>query len=128
MEHVDLRASRFDAGVLALALVVGFTYRVEWVIPIAAIVTALGAAGGPNFAPLVGLYWTFVPVRADGPPVTEWRFGVMLEGAALALATTIVFTGLEPIGWLFALVVAGAMALEAATGLSAGRRLYRSRT
>lgn len=121
---IDVRGTRFDDGVIALALLAGFAFRFAWVIPIAALLTAIGAAFGPGGAPLVRGFSQLVAGQLREATTfvepAEWRFGVMLEAAVLALATLLVFLGLTAVAWLFGLAVAAAAALNAATGISVG--------
>ena len=119
-----MRATRFDDGVIALALLAGFAFEFPWVIPVAALVTAVGAAFGRWTAPLVRGFDQLVAGQLRPPTAfvdpAEWRFAVMLEAATLAFATLLVFLGLSAVAWLFGLVVAAAGALNAATGISVG--------
>lgn len=125
---IDARGPRFNQGVLAVALLAGFVFRWDVVIPVFAVVLFLGAAFGSSFNPFLALFRYVIAPRLDPPTEMEDprppRFSAALGVAFLAVATAALGIGLGAVAWVFALVVAVAAALAATTGICVGCEIY----
>ena len=80
----DPRPLRFEQGVIAFVLLIGFTFQAELLIPIVTAVLAVSGAVGPRRAPLPRLFSAVAGDRLDaevdgvgklavtiGPPLTD---------------------------------------------------------
>jgi hypothetical protein len=123
-EPVDARADRFVQGAIAVVTLAAFVFRALWVIPVLAVVLAIGAAVGPDGNPLHRLFVGLVaprlpPARATVPAATV-RTQDVLAVALLVLATLLVLLSLGGIAWIVALGEAGVAAVAATTGVHLG--------
>ncbi len=98
---LDPRPLRFEQGVVALLLLVGFTFQLELHIPVVTVLLAVSGALGPRRAPLP-----------------------MVQTGVLVVASLLVFVGLAFLAWLIALAVVATAAFDAATGSWIEARLY----
>jgi hypothetical protein len=116
----DARPLRFEQGVVALVLLIGFVFQAELLIPVVTVVLAVSGAVGPRRAPLP-------PVLGGGRPLARAasdtfvdrqtvRLSVLVQTAALLVASALVFLGLGFLGWIIALAVVATAAYDAATG------------
>jgi hypothetical protein len=125
---IDPRAPRFNQTVLAAALVLGFIFQWWYVAPIFAVVLFLGAAFGPRFGPFLRLYAELIKPRLGPPKELEDprppRFAAAVGVVFLTAATVCFATGLDPVGWVLALIVAALAALSAVTGICVGCEIY----
>ncbi len=125
---IDPRGPRFNQGVLATALVIGFVFDQRWVAPLFALVLFAGSAFGSRYGPFLRLYAEAIKPRLAPPRELEDprppRFAaavgvVFLVGATLAFAL-----GAAVVGWVLALIVAALAALAAVTGICVGCEIY----
>lgn len=125
---IDPRGPRFNQGVLATALVLGFLVDVWLVAPIFAVVLFLGAAFGPRYGPVLRFYQDVVRPRLGTPTEMEDprppRFASTIGTIFLTAATIVFVTGPASVAWALALVVAALAALAAATGICIGCEMY----
>ena len=125
---IDPRGHRFGAGVSAGLLVVAFVADLPWLVAVALASIGVSAAFGLRWS-IYGAVWRRI-VRVIGlPPTTpehEYppRFAQTLGSVALILSLIAFAVGAAPLGWLFALAVAGLQSLLAVTGYCLGCRLY----
>jgi hypothetical protein len=126
---MDPRPSRFEQGVVALLLLVGFTFQVELLIPAVTVLLAVSGALGPRRAPLPRL---FAAATADVVEPADTlvdphivRLTVTIQTGVLFLASVLVLLGVGGLAWFIALVVVVTAALDAATGSWIEARLYR---
>jgi hypothetical protein len=125
---LDPRPLRFEQGVVALVLLVGFTFQSELLIPAMTALLAVSGAVGPQRAPLPRLFAAAAGDRLE--PTDAWvdpqtlRLAVMVQTGVLLVASALVFLGLGWLAWLVALVVVGTAAFDAATGSWIEARLY----
>jgi len=116
----DPRPLRFEQGVLAFVLLVGFVFQAELLIPVVTIVLAISGAVGPRRAPLPRLFSAVVGDRLEPPDAfvdrQTVRLSVLVQTATLLVASALVFLGLGFLGWLIALAVVATAAYDAATG------------
>ena len=125
---IDPRGHRFGAGVSAGILVVAFVANLPWLVAVALASIGVSAAFGLRWS-IYGSIWRRI-VRVIGlPPTTpehEYppRFAQTLGSVALILSLIAFAVGAAPLGWLFALAVAGLQSLLAVTGYCLGCRLY----
>jgi hypothetical protein len=117
---VDPRPARFEQGVVALVLLIGFTFQVELLIPAVTALLAVSGALGPVRAPLPRL---FAAVSADWlepadrfvDPQTP-RLTAIVQTGVLLVASLLMFVGVGGLAWFLALVVVVLAAFDAATG------------
>lgn len=127
---VDRNGMRFGAGVSAAVLVIAFALDADVVVPIVAAALALGAAFGPQNAPLGWIYRGLRAsllrgVRPEPEPATPPRFAQALGAVVLTAASVALLAGdAEGLGWGLTMVVATLQALLATTGLCIGCEIY----
>jgi hypothetical protein len=117
---LDPRPSRFEQGVVAIVLLVGFTFQFEVLIPAVTALLAVSGALGPRRAPLPRL---FAAVMGDRLEPTETvaddqtvRLTVTVQTGVLLVASLLVFLGVGGLAWFIALIIAATSAFDAATG------------
>ena len=125
---LDPRPSRFEQGVVALVLLVGFTFQVELLIPAVTALLALSGALGPRRAPLPRLFAASTGARserADTPIDAQTvRLTVTVQTGVLLVASLLVFLGVGGLAWFPALIVTATSAFDAATGNWIEAQLY----
>jgi hypothetical protein len=128
-EPVDARRDRLAQSLVGIVLLGGFVFRVPLVMPIVAIVLAIGAAGGPAANPLHWAFDRFVAPRLE--PVTATVDGASIRAsdiagsATLGVASLLWLVGLGSAGWLLAIVVAIAAIIAATTRIHLADLLLR---
>jgi hypothetical protein len=117
---LDPRPLRFEQGVIALVLLIGFTFQVELLIPIVTAVLAVTGAVGPRRAPLPRLFSAVAGDRLDPPHAfvdrQTVRVSVVVQTSVLVVASALVFIDLGFLAWIIALAVVATAAYDAATG------------
>jgi hypothetical protein len=125
---LDPRPSRFEQGVVALVLLVGFTFQVELLIPAVTALVALSGALGPRRAPLPRLFAAVTgdrSERADTPVDAQTvRLTVTVQTGVLLVASLLMFLGVGGLAWFLALIVTATSAFDAATGSWIEAQLY----
>jgi predicted anti-sigma-YlaC factor YlaD len=128
---LDGRALRIDDGVVAVALLGGFVFKLEWIIPVWAVIELLNALSGPQYGPVLRIATEVVLPRAGGSPTAvdgaAARFAWTVEAGVLSVATLLWLGGESGIAWILSLVVAAVAALGSTTGLHAIVELYHRR-
>ena len=116
----DPRPLRFEQGVAALVLLIGFTFQVELLIPVVTVVLAVSGAVGPRRAPLPRLFAAVAGDRLEPPDAfvdrQTVRLSVLVQTGALLVASALVFVGVGFLAWIIALAVVATAAYDAATG------------
>jgi hypothetical protein len=124
----DPRPLRFEQGVMALVLLIGFTFQFELLIPIVTAVLAVSGAVGPRRAPLPRLFSAVAGDRLEPPDAfvdrQTVRLSVLVQTSALAVASALVFIDLGFLAWIIALAVVATAAYDAATGSWIEAALY----
>jgi hypothetical protein len=117
---LDPRPSRFEQGVVAFVLLVGFTFQVELLIPAVTALLALSGALGPGRALLPRLFAAatgdHVEPADNLADAQTLRLTVTVQTGVLLLASLLVFLGVGGLAWFIALVVVATSAFNAATG------------
>jgi Domain of unknown function (DUF4395) len=125
---IDPRGPRFNQAVLAVALLLGFLFEWRLVVPIFAVVLALGAVFGPRYGPFLRLYAEVVKPRLAPPSELEDprppRFSATVGVLFLTGGTVAFLAGASTLGWALALVVALLAGLSATTGICVGCEIY----
>jgi hypothetical protein len=125
---IDARGPRFNQAVLAVALLFGFVFKIEWVIPIWAVILFLGAAFGSRYGLFLRIFADVIKPRLQPPTTIEDprppRFAAAVGTAFLGLGTISLLLGADGLAWGLALIVAALAALAAVTGLCVGCELY----
>jgi uncharacterized protein DUF4395 len=125
---IDPRGHRFGAGVSAALLLAAFLTGTPWLVAIVLLSIGVSAAFGLQFS-IYGAIWrriarAFALPRAEPEHEYPPRFAQVLGSVALSLSLVAFALGAAPVGWLFALGVAGLQTLLAVTGYCLGCRLY----
>jgi hypothetical protein len=125
---IDPRGHRFGAGLSALILIVAFAANVPLLVVVALASIGTSAAFGLRWS-IYGAIWRRIVRALSLPPTTpehEYppRFAQTLGSVALILSLAAFALGAAPLGWLFALAVAGLQSVLAVTGYCLGCRLY----
>jgi hypothetical protein len=119
---------RFEQGVVAVVLLIGFTFQVELLIPAVTVVLAISGAVGPRRAPLPRLFSAVLGDRLEPPDTLvdrqTVRLSVLVQTGALLVASLLVFLDLGFLGWVVALAVVATTAFDAATGSWVEAGLY----
>jgi hypothetical protein len=125
---IDPRGHRFGAATSAIVLLASFA--TGWVPGVALVLLSIGssAAFGLRWSVYGAIWRRIVRVARLGPtePEHEYppRFAQTLGSVALIASLLSFAAGVAPLGWLFALGVAGLQALLGITGYCLGCRLY----
>jgi len=112
-----------------MALLAGFVFRLDWLLPIWTVVLALDALAPPGRGPIGALYRLALGGRT-GParvshPAARLRANALPEVVVLLLATALLALGAGPVSWLLALIVAAGAAYSAATDTCVGCEITR---
>lgn len=117
---LDPRPSRFEQGLVAIVLLVGFTFQIEVLIPVVTALLAVSGALGSRRAPLLRLFAAVMGDRlepaetlADAQTV---RLTVTVQTGVLLVASLLMFLGVGGLAWFIALIIAATSAFNAATG------------
>ena len=125
---LDPRPLRFEQGVIAFVLLVGFTFRAELLIPVVTAVLAASGAVGPRRAPLPRVFSAVIGDRLEPADTLvdrqTVRLSMLVQTGALLIASLFVFLGLGFLAWIIALAVVAAAAFDAATGSWVEAALY----
>ena len=125
---IDPRGHRFGAGLSALILLLGFATNTPPLVAVALASIGVSAAFGLRWS-IYGAIWRRIARTlslAPTEPEHEYppRFAQTLGSVALILSLAAFALGAAPLGWLFALAVAGLQSVLAVTGYCLGCRLY----
>ena len=117
-EPVDVRADRAVQGTITVIALGAFVFHLPWVVPVLAVLLAIGAVRGPAVNPFHRIFAALVAPHLSPPtatvPAPTVQAQDQLEVALLVVATLCILIGLGVVGW-FVTVVAGGTALAAAT-------------
>jgi hypothetical protein len=126
--HIDPRPLRFEQGVVALILLLAFTFQAELLIPAVTALLAVSGAVGPERAPIPRVFVAAVgdrleptDARADRQTL---RLTVAVQTGVLLLASALVGLGVGGLAWRIALLVVVTAAIDSATGSWLEARLY----
>ena len=127
-QPVDARGMRFEQGVVAVAILAGFVFRVPWVLPALAAILVTATFGGPRLNLLLRIYDALL-ARRMGTPVLledgdEARIADLIRVGMLVAATVALLVDLGGIAWIIALVQAFVSALRATAGIHLGAGVY----
>jgi hypothetical protein len=128
-ESVDARSDRLAQSLIGVVLLGGFVFRMPWVMPLLAVLLAIGAAGGPAVNPFHWAFDRFAKPRLEPATATVEAASIRasdIGGAvALGVASLLWISGLGFLGWLLALVVAVAAIIAATTRIHLADRILR---
>jgi hypothetical protein len=120
-DPVDTRADRAVQGTIAILTLGAFVFRAGWVLPVLAVLLAVGAAIGPARNPFHLLFAAVVVPRLPAPratlPASTVQVQDLLAVGLLGLATLLLLVGLVGIAWVVALAEAAVAAVAATTGV-----------
>lgn len=128
-EPVDARSDRVAQSLVGVVLLGGFVFRAPWVMPLLAIVLAIGAAGGPAASPIHWAFARFVAPRLEPTTATvdgaSVRASDIAGAVTLGVASLLWIAGVGSLGWLLAVVVAIAAIIAATTRIHLADLLLR---
>jgi hypothetical protein len=126
---VDARLGRVQQGATAIALLAGFVFRVDWLLPIWTVVLGLDVLAPPGRGPVGGLYRLAAAHHGGSArvvhPASRMRANALPEVMVLLVASLILALGAAPVSWILALVVAAGAAYSAATDTCVGCEITR---
>ncbi|MBV8949857.1 MAG: DUF4395 family protein [Actinobacteria bacterium] len=126
---VDARIGRVQQGATAIALLAGFVFHIDLLLPIWTLVLGLDAVAPPGHGPIGSLYHLVVGDRVGPPklvhPASRLRANALPEAAVLVLGSAIMLLGAGVVGWILGLVVAAGAAYSAATDACVGCEMTR---
>ena len=128
-DRYDARLGRAQQAATAVALLAGFVFHADWMIPIWTLVLGLDALAGPSRGPLARLYRLTVAGRLGPARVTHeaprLRRNALPEVLVLLVASGLYALDVTALGWVLALVVAAAAAYSAVTDVCVGCEIHR---
>ena len=134
VDGVDARTDRIAQAAVGVALLAAYVFRVPWLVPVLALLLAVGALAGPkaNVLHRACARWITprLPLPSDAAPertVTSptVRAQDALAAAILAVASLAFVSGVGFLGWALALGEAVVAIIAATTRIHAGDRLRR---
>lgn len=130
-DRYDARLGRAQQAATAIALLAGFVFHADWMIPIWTLVLGVDALAGPRLGPLGRLFVLATAGRLGPARVTHesvrLRTNALPEVVVLLVASGLYVLGLAALGWALALVVAAAAAYSAVTDACVGCEVHRWR-
>ena len=124
---IDPQADRAVQSLIGVGLLAAFVFRMPWLLPVVALVTAAGALGGVGRNPLHLGFRRLVAPRLGDDPSTAPRIPALvvqrqdaLAAVVLTVASVLYAAGLHTIGWMFAIVEAVFASLAATTRIHVG--------
>lgn len=129
IEHpLDPRFLRFQGGVIATALLAGYVFGAEWVLPILAVALAAAGLAGRRASVFYFAFDVVVAPRLEASTEREdsgmVRFSTLFAAAVLGVSTALVAVGLGGIAWILALLLAAVEAISAAASIPLTRAIY----
>lgn len=123
-DPVDDRADRAVQGTITVIALGAFVFRVPWVVPVLAVLLAIGAFRGPAVNPFHRIFAALVaprlsPAGTTVPAATaqaQDQLGVVL----LVVATLCIIIGLGVVGWFVTVAEGGVALIAATTGVHLG--------
>lgn len=131
MRLVDVRASRFEQGIVVVILLAGFVFGDPWSIPVAAVVAALPLGLGER-SPVFQVWNRLIVPRRPAGTVFEPRATAQIQAllltAGLVVATVVWLAGSVALGSIVAAVVAIVAALGATGVVNLAAEIRRRRS
>jgi Domain of unknown function (DUF4395) len=136
VEGVDARTDRVAQGVVGVALLGAFVFRIAWLVPALAALLAIAALAGPRANGLHRVWERWIAPRLPRVGDTNAEPGIAtmtvraqdaLAAAILAVASLAFVLGIGPFGWLLTIAEAVIAILAATTGIHLAERIRRSR-
>jgi hypothetical protein len=131
---VDARTDRVAQGAVGIALLAAFVFRIPWLVPVLALLLAVGALGGPEANGLHRVFERWIAPRLPAPrddvsegtvPRSTVRGQDALAAAILTVASLVFALGIGPVGWLLALAEAVIAIIAATTRVHVADRVLR---
>jgi hypothetical protein len=125
---IDPRGHRFGAAVSSILILIAAITGAETLVALVLLALGTSAIFGLRYS-VFGIAWRRIAALLRLPEVAKEhpyppRFAQAFGSVALALACIAFIVGLQTLGWILALAVAGLQAVLAATGFCLGCRLY----
>ncbi len=136
VEGVDARTDRVAQGVVGVALLGAFVFRIAWLVPALALLLTIAALAGPQANALHRVYERWIAPRLPRASDTNAEPGIAavtvraqdaLAAALLVVATLAFVFGIGAVGWLLAIAEAVIAILAATTGIHAAERIRGAR-
>jgi hypothetical protein len=134
VEGVDARTDRVAQGVVGVALLAAFVFRIPWLVPALALLLAIGALGGSRANAFHQVFEQWLAPRLptrDGAtteeavPENTVRLQDALATVILLVASFSFLVGIGFVGWLLALGEAVIAIIAATTRIHVADRLRR---
>jgi hypothetical protein len=132
VEGVDARTDRVAQGVVGIALLAAFVFRVVWVVPVVAIIVGIAALGGPQVNGLHQAFERWIAPRIPASSSVAVRVPTKVVRAQDALAAGLLVVGslafalgIGFVGWTLTLAEAVVAIVAATTGIHLAERLRR---
>lgn len=128
---LDGRSVRLDQGILAVMLLGGWVFHLDWVLLAASMLQLLNIRALAENSPLGGFYALRITARLAGDPApvdtSTVRLAWIANAGLLSAATIIWVAGGSSIAWMLGIVVAAGAVFGATTGRLIAPDLIRSR-
>ncbi|HWL66541.1 MAG TPA: DUF4395 family protein [Actinomycetota bacterium] len=128
IDVIDVRAPRFNQGVVALMCVLALITGSWWFASVMGLQLAIGLLFGRQFCVTCLFYFEVLQPRFGEGPIEDARpprFANILGAIFLLSATTLHLAGLATAGWVLIGVVAALATLAVTTGFCMGCTMYR---
>ncbi len=129
---VDGRTDRVAQGLVGVALLAAFVFRVPWLVPGLALILAVAAVGGPRANAFHRGFESWIAARLPSPrdAVAEAKVASAtvraqdaLAAVVLAVAAVAFLLGIGLLGWLFVIAEAVVSIVAATTRIHVADRL-----
>ena len=134
VEGVDARTDRVAQGVIGVALLGAFVFRIPWLVPALALLLAIAAIGGSRANAFHQVFERWLAPRLpsrdsataeEAVPESTVRAQDALATVILLLASLAFLLGIDFVGWLFALAEAVIAIIAATTRVHVAERIRR---
>ena len=131
---VAARTDRVAQGVVGVALLAAFVFRIPWIVPALALLLAVAALAGPKADAVHLVFERWIAPRLPASRETSVEAAVPFPtvraqdglGAALLLVASFAFPiGIGLVGWILVLVVAVSAIIAATTRIHVAERFRR---
>ena len=126
--QIDAAVPRFERACIGLSTGAAFVLDAWPLVPVVALILAVGRLGGPRYALFGRIYERWIRPRRAAPvalqPVGPPRFAQALGAAVLSSATVAFIVGLTMPGWVLTLLVTAAATIGALTRVCIACRIY----
>ncbi|MCU1465373.1 MAG: hypothetical protein JWM72_1301 [Actinomycetia bacterium] len=140
LDGVAARTDRVAQGVVGVALLAAFVFRIPWIVPVLALLLAVAALAGPKADAIHIVFERWIAPRLPAPrgasldttaeekvPFPTVRAQDGLAAGLLLVASFAFPIGIALVGWILVLIVAVAAIVAATTRIHVADRFRRHR-